>query len=121
MKKVVCILSIFIGLGMFNVCFAEKNPACTSGSKILILQVLDEGALGFICPRVNWSYSNYETACKLDGRLVYLTPNNNYVDEQIVKIKRNECFAEIGTYRYMNKKDDIKTVRAIEIINKLYK
>lgn len=39
MKKVACILSIFIGLGMFNVCFAEKNPACTSGSKILILQV----------------------------------------------------------------------------------
>ncbi len=118
MKKVVCILSIFIGLGMFNVCFAEKNPACTSGSKILILQVLDEGALGFICPRVNWSYSNYETACKLDGRLVYLTQSNNYVDEQIVKIKRSECFAESGTYKYFNKEGDRKTVRAIDIINK---
>ncbi len=43
---------------------------------------------------------------------------NNYVDEQMVKIKKNECFAEIGTFRYTNKKDDIKTVRAIKIINK---
>lgn len=101
--------------------FCEKNPACTSGSKILILQVLDDGVLWHICPKVNWNYSDYKTDCKPDGRLVYLTPDNNYVDEQIVKIKRNECFAEIGTYRYLNKKDDIKTVRAIEIINKFYK
>ena len=120
MKKVLCIFSIIIGLGIFNTCFAEKNPACTSGSKILILQVLDEGALGHICPKVNWNYSDYKIACKLDGRLVYLTPDNNYVDDQMVKIRRNECFAEIGTYKYLNKKDDIKTVRPIEIINKFY-
>lgn len=84
----------------------------------MILQVLNEGVLGYICPKVNWMYDNYKTACRLDGRLVYLTPVNNYVDEQMVKIKKNECFAEIGTFRYTNKKDDIKTVRAIKIINK---
>lgn len=47
-----------------------------------------------------------------------LTQNNNYVDEQIIKIKRSECFAESETYRYYNKNNDIKTVRAIDIINK---
>ena len=118
MKKMICVLSIVIGLGVFNVCYAEKNPACTSGSKILILQVLDEGALGFICPRINWNYSSDKMACKLDGRLIYLTQNNNYVDEQIIKIKRNECFAESGTYKYFNKEGYRKTVRAIDIINK---
>lgn len=118
MKKVVCILSIFIGLGMFNACFAEKNPACTSGSKVLILQVLDEGALGYICPKTNWDYSDFRIACKFDGKLVYLTQNNNYVDEQLVKLEKNECFSESGTYKYFNKEGDRKTVRAIDIINK---
>lgn len=118
MKKFLCIVNIFICLELFNVCFAEKNPACTSGSKVLILQVLDEGALGYICPKTNWDYSDFRMACKLDGRLVYLTQNNNYVDEQLIKLEKNECFSESGTYRYYNKNNDRKTVRAIDIINK---
>ncbi len=119
MKNFLCFLAVFISLAMCDVFCAEKNPACTSGSNIFILQpLLDNAALGFICPSVNWSYSSYQLACQLDGRLVYITPNNNYVDNQLVKIKRNECFAEGGVYQYINKNGDLKTVRIVEIINK---
>ena len=50
--------------------------------------------------------------------LVFLSPDNNYVDDQLVKISRKECFAEVGTFQYINKNNDRKTVRAVEIINK---
>ena len=73
---------------------------------------------GHICPRVNWDYSDFKTACRLDGKLVFLSPDYNYIDDQLIKLSRKECFAEVGTYRYINKKDDRKTVRAVEIIRK---
>ena len=116
MKKFICLILFLLSFSV-NVSFA-KNDACTSGSKLLVLQVLDDGVLGYICPRVNWDYSDFKTACRLDGKLVFLSPDYNYVDDQLIKLSRKECFAEVGTYRYINKKDYRKTVRAVEIIRK---
>lgn len=124
MKKILkcfIIIALFVGIGFNNSCYAKRNPACTGSSKAVVLQVFNEGALAYHCPRVIWnSYSSYQTACKLEGTLVYLTENRNYVDDQIIKLNRNECFAENGVYRYENKKGDIKTVRAIDIILSRY-
>lgn len=111
------ILIFSISFGFFNVSYAERNLACSKGSKAVVFQVLDQGVLAFICPRFNFEYDSDITACKIKGRLVYLTHNNNYVDNQMIKLKRNQCFAEGGAYQYKNKEGDIKTVREIDIIN----
>ena len=44
MKKIICLILFLLSLSV-NVSFA-KNDACTSGSKLLVLQVLDDGVLG---------------------------------------------------------------------------
>lgn len=102
--------------------YAGENFACTKGRKALVFQVLinDNGALAHICPRINWDSPSYFDACREKGRLVYITPNNNYDDTQMIKLKRNECFVETGTYSYVNKNENIRTVRAITIKNKKY-
>lgn len=117
MKKLVYFVATLF-LFSSNLSYANSNEACTDGSKFLVLQVLDNGVLGYICPRINWDSYDYKTACRSNGRLVFLSPDNNYVDDQLVKISRKECFAEVGTFQYINKKDDRKTVRVVEIINK---
>lgn len=121
MKKCVYLVVILL-LFCTNVSFANSNQACTNGSRLLVLQVLDNGVLGHICPSMFWNIVKedpyFQTSCRIHGRLVFLFPDNNYVDDQLIKISRKECFAEVGTFQYTNKKDDRKTVRAVKIINK---
>lgn len=117
MKQLSILILIFILiLGVPLPCIAKKNPACIPGSRALIFQVLNTGALAHICPRFNYSYDDTRTACQLKGTLVHLIYNDNYVDNQLIKLNRNQCFGTGGAYRYENKNGDIKTVREIGII-----
>lgn len=101
-----------------NICFAQKNPACISETRVIIFQVLNEGALAHICPRFDFQYNRLIDSCRYNGALVYITYNDNYVDNQLIKLRKDQCFTTGGAYRYSNKNGDIKTVRKISIINK---
>lgn len=115
MKKIILILLL---LFTANTCSAQKNSACISETQAIIFQVLDEGALAHICPRFDFQYDKLIDSCRYNGTLVYITHNDNYVDNQLVKLHKNQCFASGGAYRYQNKNGDIKTIREISIINK---
>ncbi|MBQ4123794.1 hypothetical protein IJD44_08775 [bacterium] len=117
MKKIPMILLFFLVFGFFDVAFAEKNPECIRGRKFLVAQVLERGVLAYVCPIVNWHDYSVKTDCIFNGQLVFLTDNDNYVDEQIVKLNRKQCLVEKGTYQYWAKNDTRKTVRKVSIEN----
>lgn len=41
---------------------------------------------------------------------------NDYVDEQKVTLKENQCFVGVGKFKYTNKRGDEKTIRKIKIV-----
>ena len=41
---------------------------------------------------------------------------NNFVDDQKITLPSDACFAGSGTYRYMNKENNQKTIRAVQVI-----
>lgn len=53
MKKLVYFVATLF-LFSSNLSYANSNEACTDGSKFLVLQVLDNGVLGYICPQLGF-------------------------------------------------------------------
>ncbi len=115
MKKIILLGFLLLAT---NACFAQKNPACISETQAIIFQVLDKGVLAHVCPRFDFQYDKLINSCRYNGVLVYIDYNDNYVDNQLIKLHKNQCFASGGAYRYVNKEGDIKTIREISIINK---
>lgn len=89
-------------------CFA--NDGKITNRRGLILQALDGGALGYICPK----YALDNEDCRM-GQLVYFDFNYDFVDGQRFNISKNEYFYPNGVYKYLNKDNIYKTVRKIEI------
>lgn len=117
MKKLFVFLLLFFIFCSSNIALAEKNPDCVRGRRFLVAQVLERGVLAYVCPIVNWHDYSVKTDCIFNGQLVFLTDNDNYVDEQIVKLNRKQCLVEKGTYQYWAKNDTRKTVRKVSIEN----
>ena len=106
MKKIIL---FFVSILLVNYCFASDG--IIKNKRGLVFQALDEGALGYICPR--WSLDSSD--CK-SGQFVYFDFNYDFVDNQIFSIPDNYYFYANGIYRYTNKDNVYKTVRKISII-----
>ena len=109
MKKfILVVLCLFIS----NICLAKDNGSIKN-KRCLITQALDNGALGYICPK--WALDNDE--CYY-GQFVYFDFNFDFVDNQRFNIPKNYYLYSDGIYKYMNKDNIIKTVRKVSLISK---
>ena len=110
MKKIylliVCIL-------LSNICFANSDYGIISNKRGYILQALEGGALGYICPK--WALGNDDC---LYGQFVHFNFNHDFVDHQRFSIPRNYYFYADGVYKYTNTENQTKTVRNIELYQK---
>ena len=96
-----------------NTCFAKNDYGYISNRRGLIFQALDDGALGYICPK--WALDKED--CRA-GQFVYFNFNNDFVDNQKFSISKDYYFYAEGVYRYKNKDDIYKTVRKINLYSK---
>lgn len=110
MKKFVLIL---ICLLLSNICFPQDINRIISNKRALIIQALDSGALGYICPK--WALDSSD--CR-EGQFVYFDFNYDFVDNQRFTLPKNYYFYADGVYKYTNKDNIYKTVRKIGIISK---
>ena len=108
MKKF--ILTI-ICLLLTNMCFA-KDFGVIKNKRGLVLQALDGGALGYICPK--WALDNGDCS---SGQFVYFDFNFDFVDNQRFNIPKNYYFYADGVYRYTNKDNIVNTVRRIHLMS----
>ncbi|MBR6298211.1 MAG: hypothetical protein IKR34_03100 [Candidatus Gastranaerophilales bacterium] len=109
MKKFILVV---ICLLLSNICFA-KDSGVIKNKRGLILQALDDGALGYICPK--WALDNDDCSC---GQFVYFDFNYDFVDNQKFILPKNYYFYADGVYKYTNKDNIVKTVRKIKLISK---
>ena len=88
----------------------KNNLKCEDIVAIKIFQVLDDSALGMVC--------EYDDCIRL-GHVVYVPKDAEkiYYDDQIIRIKDNECIIYTNTYRYITRETNYKTVPIITIIN----
>ena len=108
MKKIILIV-IFLMLS--NICFARDVNGVIKNKRGLVFQSLDNGALGYICPK--WALDSND--CRY-GQLVYFDFNFDFVDNQRFTIPKNCYLYADGIYRYNNKDNIVKTVRRIHLM-----
>lgn len=109
MKKFILIVICFI---LSNACFA-KDFGVIKNKRGLVFQALNDGALGYICPK--WALCNDD--CKA-GQFVYFDFNYDFVDNQRFTLPKNYYFYADGVYKYTNKENTVKTVRKVSLISK---
>lgn len=110
MKKFILIMCC---LFLSSVSFAQTEHGAITNKRGLVLQALDNGALGYICPK--WALDNDD--CR-SGQFVYFNFNFDFVDNQRFSIPKNYYFYADGVYKYVNRENISKTVRKIELYPK---
>ena len=110
MKKFILIMFC---LFLSSVSFAQTEHGAITNKRGLVLQALDNGALGYICPK--WALDNDD--CR-SGQFVYFNFNLDFVDNQRFSIPKNYYFYTDGVYKYLNNENISKTVRKIELYQK---
>ncbi len=108
-KYIIIILCLLIS----NVCIAQTNEGVISNKRGLVFQALDNGALGYICPK--WALDSDD--CR-SGQFVYFNFNHDFVDNQMFSIPKSYYFYAEGVYKYLNRENHTKTVRKIELYSK---
>ena len=111
MKKIFLLIFCFL---FSNYCFANSDYGAISNKRGYILQALDGGALGYICPK--WALTDDD--CRWYGQFVHFNFNHDFVDNQRFKIPQNYYFYANGVYKYTNRENKTKTVRNIELYEK---
>ena len=109
MKKFILII---ICLLLSNICFA-KDLGVIKNKRGLVFQALNDGALGYICPK--WALGKED--CRY-GQFVYFDFNYDFVDNQKFTLPKNYYFYADGVYKYTNKENIVKTVRKVNLISK---
>lgn len=109
MKK---IIQIIMCLLLSNMCFA-KDFGVIRNKRGLVFQALNDGALGYICPK--WALGNDDCKC---GQFVYFDFNYDFVDNQRFTLPKNYYFYADGVYKYTNKENTVRTVRKVSIFSK---
>ena len=108
MKKFILII---ICLLLVNICFAQ-DFGVIKNKRGLVFQALNNGALGYICPK--WALDKED--CR-NGQFVYFDFNYDFVDNQKFTLPKNYYFYADGVYKYTNKENIIRTVRKIHLIS----
>ena len=110
MRKV---LLLIVCILFSSCCYAKDSIGVVSNKRGLILQALDYGALGYICPK--WALSDSD--CR-SGQLVYFAFNFDFVDGQRFKLPKGYYFYGDGVYKYTTRQEIQKTVRKINLAKK---
>jgi hypothetical protein len=89
-----------------------RNPKCEDIKAFKVFQVVDTYVLAFVCEEK--SYND----CSL-GHAVYFNKEKDkiYFDDQIIKVKSNECAIYTGTFQYQLQSGFIRTVPIVKIID----
>ncbi|MBR5304990.1 MAG: hypothetical protein IKU37_09220 [Candidatus Gastranaerophilales bacterium] len=111
MKKIILLIVFFFLFS--NCCFARNNNGIIKNRRGLVVQALDNGALGYICPR--WALCSDD--CR-SGQFVYFNFNDDFVDNQRFTIPKDYCLFANGVYKYTNKDNVYKTVRKVDLFYK---
>lgn len=110
MKKfiivVICIL-------LANGCFAKSDIGVIANKRVFILQALNEGALGYVCPK--WALGSED--CR-SGQFVYFNFNYDFVDNQMFSVPKNSYLYAEGVHKYTTVENHTKTVRKVELYSK---
>ena len=87
----------------------SRNPKCEDIKSFKVFQVLDKYILASVCD------DKYDLCM---GHTVYFEKEKEkiYFDDQIIKVKNNECAIYTGTFRYQTR-DGYKTVPRVKIID----
>lgn len=89
-----------------------RSKECEDINEVKIFQVLNDGALGFECKETRFNDCSYGVTVFIPNKA-----NKNYYDGMRIKVPYGKCISFNGTYRYVNKNNDIATVPKIEIID----
>ena len=91
-----------------------RNPKCEDAKRFKVYQVFNNFVLASICED---RYNSGDNDCS--GYTVYFKKEKGkiYYDNQIIKVKKNECAIYIGTYRYKTAYGNINTVPIVKITN----
>lgn len=110
MKKILLLLLFGTLCGCAGT--TKNGEQCFEFQTFEVLQGLENGALAYECP---W----YESLC-FTRPVVHLTSPKgvDYYDEQKVSSTSTTCWVQDGVYRYTNKKDTMKTVPDLKLVEK---
>ena len=96
-----------------NICFARDINGVIKNKRGYVIQALDNGALGYICPK--WALDSSDC---MSGQFVYFDFNFDFVDNQRFTLPKNYYLYANGVYKYTNKDNIRKTVRKVNLISK---
>lgn len=113
MKSIFIIILLFIFSCETTQTITQKtirNPKCEDIKSFKVFQVLDKFVLANVCEDSDNQY------CM--GHTVYFHKEKGkiYFDDQIIKVKNNECAIYTGTYKYQSK-SGYRTVPIVKIID----
>ena len=93
--------------------FPEKGECIATDGEIEVIQVIEPNAA--LAKTIK--YGKYGTRQYSDEIAVLLIDydGKTFYDEQKIKIPKNKCARQVGTYRYPTKSDFIKTVPVVVI------
>jgi hypothetical protein len=94
--------------------FPEKGECITSEGELEVFQVLEPNvALANTVKYGDYGIRNYSEEIVV---LIIDYNGNTFYDDQKIKIPKNKCARQIGTYQYNTKKDNFgKTVPAVVV------
>ena len=93
--------------------FSEKGECITTDGEIEVFQVIEPN----VALARTLKYGKYGIREYSDEIVVLLIDydGKTFYDEQKIKIPKNKCARQIGTYQYPTKNDFVKTVPAVVI------
>ncbi|MDR2901535.1 MAG: hypothetical protein LBU87_00295 [Lactobacillales bacterium] len=97
-----------------------RYEKCFTSDKLVIFQVLDNGALAYLCPVTYPPYfSDAFAACTRWGDFVFLsakTKDSDLFDGERIMLSDSQCFMPEGVFKYESRDKIAKTVRKIKVI-----
>lgn len=114
-KMIVSLISLFlltIGCETTHTSFQDpsRNPKCEDVKAFKVFQVIDNFVLAHVYEDIDTKYCS--------GHMVRINKDKEtiYFDDQVIKVKYNECAIYTGTFRYETR-ISYRTVPIVEIIN----
>ncbi|MDD4608942.1 MAG: hypothetical protein PHY71_02160 [Bacteroidaceae bacterium] len=92
-----------------NIVMFEKPQQEIKAKSFSVMQVLPDGS----------ALATVEDSQKY-GMVVMFPADKNatYYDEQKIEVPYEKCVMQVGTYKYMTRKEIVKTVPVVKILNK---
>lgn len=98
-----------------NVELYDKPQQEIKASSLKVFQVLEDGsALASVELDIH-----HPRDCNFGLVVLFLSDENStYYDDQVISVPEGKCLRQVGTYRYMTRRNMEKTVPVVEIFDK---